>query len=812
MEATPAAELPSWKTRDLVLHIGEIPTKAAAVNMEMRIQYRLFQEFRSQFPNVEFTSATPLQFIGIEGGGSNRLLLQMASQTAPVIIGFPVKAFDNYCDQNFMLPLNPYIEREEFAWVRDYLDRYKVLTDVLTRDGQVYAIPTAVRTMGIHYRKDMFRAAGVAHPPRTWDEFYETLVKIRDRERGIYGWTLPNTGAGAAWWFINFLWQSGTEIIENTPDGPRAVFDNEKGAEALDFLRKIAQEDLVLRSSTYADYFSRGRVAMFFSYVGSDSNTPGESADVDPLLLGVAPLPVGPRGDSGAEINGAMLAINSQITDPDEQEVAFRLLVHYISPASRRLVMEEYARAGLAKYYTRDALLDVGLDEYVDQVSPEWDSQAREILESARPEPHGSRVRLIYEIMGYYIDKALSDPSLDSLALLRECADNFNQKLGAIPPEENQRRHRNTGITMGIAILGWVGFVFIFGRMLSGALKTGAQGALTAEGRNRRRLRVTLSAWAFMLPALLLILIWSYYPLGRGSLMAFQDFRILGESRFTGIENFVNALYGDTFRIALYNTFLYAALSLGMGFFVPILLAIALDEIPKYKRLFRTVYYMPAVTTGLVILFLWKWFYDGSEAGLVNQIMASLAPVGQFIDSVWLKIWGEGATPLFGPYKAIDWLNDPRTILGFIPIPMVAIILPGIWAGAGPGCLIYLAALKSIPDELYEAAEMDGAGFLRKIWTITLPMLLPLILISFIGAFVGTFQSMGNILVMTGGGPQRMTHVLGLEIWYAAFMHLEFGYATAVAWIVGSMLIGFTIFQLNILRKAQFRSAHKVEV
>ena len=142
-----------------------------------------------------------------------------------------------------------------------------------------------------------------------------------------------------------------------------------------------------------------------------------------------------------------------------------------------------------------------------------------------------------------------------------------------------------------------------------------------------------------------------------------------------------------------------------------------------------------------------------------------------------------------------------------LPVVMLWIVLPGIWAGAGPGCIIYLAAIKSIPEELYEAADVDGAGPLDKAWHVTLQYLKPLILINFVGAFVGTFHAMQNILVMTGGGPGYKTMTIGMDIFFNAFTHLKFGYATAEAWILGSLLIGFTVYQLRILKHLRFTRA-----
>ena len=147
------------------------------------------------------------------------------------------------------------------------------------------------------------------------------------------------------------------------------------------------------------------------------------------------------------------------------------------------------------------------------------------------------------------------------------------------------------------------------------------------------------------------------------------------------------------------------------------------------------------------------------------------------------------------------WLTNPETA-------MISCVIPMVWAGMGPGCLIYLAALKGIPDDYYEAADIDGASFIDKILFVVFPMLKALILINFVGAFIGSwYAATGNILLMTGGGGN--TEVAGLHIWYKAFTYLKFGPATAMAWMLGFMLIGFTVHQLQILSRVEFRAATK---
>jgi len=308
--------------------------------------------------------------------------------------------------------------------------------------------------------------------------------------------------------------------------------------------------------------------------------------------------------------------------------------------------------------------------------------------------------------------------------------------------------------------------------------------------------------WAYLLllPAALTVALWQYYPLVRGAMIAFVDYKIVAKSRLVGLDNFAAVLFDRLFWVSLWNSTLYMLLSLALVFWPPIVLAILLQEVPRGKVLLRVLFYLPAVASGLIIVFLWKNFYDPSDSGLLNQLI---------LNYNWVVEWTATHVPLLGwlthlKMTTLRWLDDPR-------LAMVCVILPQMWAGLGPGCIIYLAALKSIPDDYYEAADIDGAGFLSKITHIVIPYLRPLIIINFIGAFIAAFKSMEYVFVMTGGGPALATHVLGYEIWIRSFMYLKFGIGAAMAWILGSLLIGFTSYQLRILSRLQFKTAGEVE-
>jgi len=277
------------------------------------------------------------------------------------------------------------------------------------------------------------------------------------------------------------------------------------------------------------------------------------------------------------------------------------------------------------------------------------------------------------------------------------------------------------------------------------------------------------------------------------------------------------------------------------------------------KYVFRTIYYLPALVSGVIVMFLWRQLYDPTEYGTLNKILLSVNTLGPVaatalkwvVLAVWLALiflvvslpirvremsrplkaglWalgalllgatllpvvsaglsggpaGAGATlsSLVGRFelKPLRWIESPE-------MAMLCVVIPAVWAGSGPGCILYLAALKTVPEELYEAADIDGASNWHKVFYIVIPRLKYLITIQFIAAVVGAFKGGTDmILALTGGGPNNATSILALEIFFRTFLDLRFGIGTAMAWILGAMLIGFTAAQLKMLSRAEFRAA-----
>jgi len=429
--------------------------------------------------------------------------------------------------------------------------------------------------------------------------------------------------------------------------------------------------------------------------------------------------------------------------------------------------------------------------------------------------------------------------------LLRDSTTRANEvMIGIVPPRERMLR-RILGALLILAIT--VTFALVFKRIMRTFSPPRQEGVENQVSWGFVRYR-----WAYgiLVPAALSILFWQYLPVLRGSLMAFFDYRLIGDSSFVWVDNFGDALFSGRWWAAIWNSLRYSFLVIALTFLPPIILAILLQEVPRGKLLFRIVYYLPAVVTGLVTTLLWKQFYEPSEAGALNSVMLSIPAIGFLAMGAVLMLaaalfarrfsfhrmwWAVGVSLAVGvalftaaaspalaivmprgtglaealgrlhvslfahlpePYR---WLSDSRTA-------MLACVMPMVWAGMGPGCLIYLAALKGIPDDYYEAADIDGATFIDKVMFIIFPNLKMLIIINFIGVFIGSwYGAVGNILAMTGGGAN--TEVADLAIWYEAFTYLRLGPATAMAWMLGFMMIGFTVNQLKMLSKVEFRAA-----
>ncbi|MFC9688074.1 carbohydrate ABC transporter permease [Kribbella sp. NPDC056951] len=274
------------------------------------------------------------------------------------------------------------------------------------------------------------------------------------------------------------------------------------------------------------------------------------------------------------------------------------------------------------------------------------------------------------------------------------------------------------------------------------------------------RTRGGLSTLVFLLPLLLVFGIFSWIPIGRAVLMSFQETNLVTPSTFVGLQNFRDVLADPLLWTAIKNTLYFAFLALLFGYPVPLLAAVVMSEVRRFKGLYSALAYLPVVIPPVVAVLLWKFFYDAGPNGVFNTILGAVG---------------------LGP---VAWLQDSA-------IAMPSLVLEATWAAAGGTVIIYLAALTGVSTELYEAAEIDRASIWRKIWHVTLPQLRGILLITFILQIVGTAQVFLEPFLFTGGGPANSTTTLLLLIYDYAFANSlggQYGMATALSIMLALVL------------------------
>ncbi|TFV98512.1 sugar ABC transporter permease [Leifsonia flava] len=269
-----------------------------------------------------------------------------------------------------------------------------------------------------------------------------------------------------------------------------------------------------------------------------------------------------------------------------------------------------------------------------------------------------------------------------------------------------------------------------------------------------------LSNLIFLAPMLIVFTVFSWSPIVQSVIMSFQKTNLVQPATWVGLDNFERVLSDPNLGTAIVNTLYFAFLALLFGFPIPLFLAVLMSEVKRGKGLYSALAYMPVVIPPVVAVLLWKVFYDASPNGVFNTMLG------------WVGIPPQ------------PWLQSAATA-------MPSLVIEATWAAAGGSIIIYLAALISVPPELYDAAEVDGAGIWRKVWHVTLPQLRGVLFIMLILQIIATSQVFLEPYLFTGGGPNNATLTILLLIYRYAFQNSlggDYGEATALSLMLAIFL------------------------
>lgn len=279
--------------------------------------------------------------------------------------------------------------------------------------------------------------------------------------------------------------------------------------------------------------------------------------------------------------------------------------------------------------------------------------------------------------------------------------------------------------------------------------------------KSRRRKKLSMG-YLYISPWYISFIIFSMVPIIMSLVMSFMDWPTIGKATFIGLQNFKQLFKDKSFLNSLFITARFAIISVPLG--IAASLAIAAVMISKIRgiSLYRTIYYLPAIVSGVAIGIIWKWILDQNN-GLINSFL------------LIFKIHGPA------------WLNDPKWVLP-------SYILMSLW-GAGAGMLTYIVALNDVPEDIYESAKIQGAGKLTTLFKITLPMIRPILYYNLVMGIIGAFQKFNDAYILGGAGDQG--NFILLEIYNTAFKYYKMGYACAMSWVFVIIIMFITLFVLR---------------
>lgn len=291
---------------------------------------------------------------------------------------------------------------------------------------------------------------------------------------------------------------------------------------------------------------------------------------------------------------------------------------------------------------------------------------------------------------------------------------------------------------------------------------------MAKRGSGKRRLKQNLIGWCFILPSLAAFVLFMFLPILLGFWYSLTDYTGLSKHfTYIGIDNYVR-MFGDRyFRVSIKNNGIYAIWYSAGTMLISLFLASLLNRKMRFRKFFRIAFFLPYISSMVSVAVIWKMVFN-PQGGPLNSLLSQI-----------------------GIVNLPQWLASTTWAL-------YAVIIVSVWKSCGYYMMIFLAGLQNVPDSLYEAAALDGAGKLQSYFRITLPLISPTIFLNMVLVTISSFQVFDLISVMTDGGPGMSTNVLAYRIYYEGFKQMHMGYASAIAYFLFAIILVITLFQFAI--------------
>lgn len=725
---------------------------------EVKIVQTLIDQYMKEHPDVYIERIHASDF-------QPKLKTMMAGGTPPDLFYLPPDLLPELAQLQLIRPIDDYIRKvpNHQQWLDDF---YPVLLDTFRYDvktertgiGPLYGIPKDFTTSVFYVNVDLFNRAGVRVPYEgwTWDEFEADMKKIRALDTGheprIYGGYLqiwPDS-------LLNIIWSFGGEYFG--PGGFRDVrLDDPPAQRALEMIARVRLQDkTVFNAAGIAKDGGQEFVNGNIGCLGPVGRWQVANYVSNKFHWDVVPVPSLNEKTRASQLYLTAWTMSSQTKYPDE---CFELMKFLCGPEGSAM----QARLGLAI----PALKSVAN-------SPAF------LSPPGLPKHHADiflkaiqYIRIQQRPRQAEWNRIVGDEITNSIQLEKYTQMENARRIEALWLRELDaplRRREWPPIAwslllpiIGAALCAGIGLmIWIARREKLGALDRAQQRA----------------GYSFIAPWLFGFLALTLGPMLMSLLLSFSQWNGLTsfvDARSVGFTNFYQLFaYDSTFTKSLVVTGYYTILAVPIGQIAALAVALLMNTKVRGITIFRTIYFVPSVVSGVAMAVLWLQIFN-NDYGLLNKL---LRPV--------LGIFG---------LQPPNWFGDDAT---WWAIP--AFVIMSLWS-VGGGMVIYLAGLKGVPASLYEAATIDGAGPLRKLWNVTVPMLSPLIFYNVVMAIIGSFQVFTQAYVMTGAGPGNSTLFYVLNLYRQAFEFHNMGYASAMAWVLFFMVLLLTLLVFRGSRK-----------
>lgn len=753
---------------------------------EEQIVADLIAEYERRNPHIRVKRINP----GDAGSYNTKLQTMMAAGVTPDVFYMASERFAKFAASGHLADIEALVA-DDRAHDRPTLDLEDFFANVVdsfrfdgktTGRGTLYGVPKDFTTWGFYYNKDLFDQAGLTYPDDlppgewTWDKFADDAARIK---------ALPNMLGGAEFtcWddpIRAYLWTYDLDIVDanfNSRAFDPAVYEKLRQLYiwrygGSDPNTHVPHERILVSGDSQVaqgqDIFVTGRVGM----VGPLGRWVVPTyRDIRAFDWDFAPLP---KGTQNANLVATVAwSLNRDSKHLDE---AWKLLKFLCGPDGQRRMAElGLAIPTLRSVAYSPAFVNPKLRPAHDEVYLEQAEYARIATTPGYPEWKNNLSKRLDEFL--HSGKRM-DETLDALEA-DWARDRENPlRVGKFPDLPWTRIAVYVLIPLAIIL------AFIIARWY------------------RRRpgviaLREELSGYAFVSPWFIGFCVFMAFPVAMSIVLAFSKwngFTSLQDAEWVGWANFRQLLSNDPrFWNSLWVTAYYAAIAVPIGQLLALGMALLLNHQLRASAFFRSALYLPSVLAGVGIAILWRWVFDG-EVGLMNTYL--LQPFTDAVNTV-LHLQGDAALTAPRWFTAdARWFGPP------------AFAIMSFWALGGT-MVIYLAGLKGIPIELYEAASIDGSTLWQRFRNITLPMLSPIIFFNFIMAVIGSFQVFTQAFVMTGGGPGDDTRFYVLYLYNLAFDDSHMGYASAMAWLLLVLILSLTMLVMYGSRRVVYYEALK---